>query len=185
MPPTTISNQQSRRAIFDALPEGSPVQLIGGELVREPSPLWRHQRSQIGLGTALFTFVRQNDLGEVVFAPFDVELEENDVYQPDIIVISNERKHIIRERCIEGAPDLVVEILSPSTGRYDLGRKKEMYARHGVREYWIVDPKKLTIEVHLNAGESFECFDSAEGAGTARSRLLNGFRADLRVIFPD
>ena len=75
-------------------------------------------------------------------APYDVVLSENNVFQPDIMFVSNENSKIITEKNITGAPDLIIEILSPATGYYDLTEKKEIYTEFAVKEYWIVEPKK-------------------------------------------
>ena len=122
------------------LPEGAPYQLIEGELILTPSPMPYHQEISRELGFRLLTFVKKNDLGHVFYAPLDVYFSERDVYQPDILFIEKDRRKIIGKTKIEGSPDIVMEILSPSTAYYDLRKKFRVYAKQGVREYWIVDP---------------------------------------------
>ena len=104
----------------------------------------------MALGVLLYTFVKERDLGTVFPAPCDVVLSNTDVVQPDLLFVSREREHILAGGDnVQGAPDLVVEILSPSTAARDRTLKRSLYARHGVREFWLVDPKEGTITVHV------------------------------------
>ena len=100
-------------------------------------------------------FAKDNGLGLVYIAPLDVVLTDNDTVQPDILFVSTERLHIITGGKVQGAPDLVVEILSPSTAGYDMGYKMDLYARHGVKEYWIGDCEAETIRVLLLVNGAF------------------------------
>lgn len=110
----------------------------------KPSPTVNHQKLITHLLQSLYQTCQPN--GVILVAPIDVFFDEGNVFQPDIVFISNENAGIIKEARIEGAPDLVAEILSPSTGMNDKVRKKEQYERFGVKEYWIVDPVHLLIE---------------------------------------
>ncbi|MCL6447474.1 MAG: Uma2 family endonuclease [Armatimonadetes bacterium] len=167
---------------YAKLPEGAPYQLIGGKLIMTPSPTVYHQYISTRIVKRLIDFVEEKGLGVVLHAPLDVYLEEKETYQPDIIYISRERSEIIEER-IRGAPDLVVEILSPSTAYYDLRKKARVYARHGVKEYWVVDPLEESIEIYTNRDGSFELVQRAEGEEAAGSVLLEGFAVELKDIF--
>jgi Uma2 family endonuclease len=131
------------------LPEGDRRELIEGDFHVVPSPSFRHQTIAANIGTILINFVRGKALGTVLWAPMDVVLTQESVVQPDILFISNERREVIADNNISGAPDLVVEILSPSTADRDRELKLRLYARHGVREYWIVDPDERTVQVML------------------------------------
>ena len=133
-------------------PPDKRYQLLDGEMIMAPSPTERHQRISAELFLAIRQFVAQHGLGRVWYAPLDVVLSEYDVAQPDILFVSNGRAGIITEANIQGAPDLVVEILSPTTAEYDQGYKRTLYGRAGVREYWIVDPEAETVQV-LALGE--------------------------------
>lgn len=126
--------------VFKGLPEGTLVQLIENNLVMSPSPKSLHQEVLEELTFHLTTHVRKNKLGKVLFAPYDVYLDQKNAYQPDLIFISNENLHKIQEDGLHGAPDLVLEVLSPGTAKYDKGKKKAVYERCGVKEYWIVEP---------------------------------------------
>mgnify|MGYP001611682577 CR=1 FL=1 len=171
-------------ADYVELPEGAPYQLIEGDLVMTPSPSPYHQRISKRIELALCAFAEEDHaLGEVLDAPIDICLGETEVYQPDIIFISNERRSIIGEKNVEGPPDLVIEILSPSTAYYDLKQKKTVYARSGVKEYWIVDPMEKSIEVFENTGTEFSLNNRAVAGETVRSKLLEGFTVALEKIF--
>ena len=100
----------------------------------------------------MFLFAEENDLGQVYFAPFDVVLPDTDIVQPGLLFVSKDRLHIVTADNVQGAPDLVVEICPPSTARLDWTAKRELYASHGVREYWIVDPEAATVAVLLPDG---------------------------------
>lgn len=134
---------------YREMPEGPPFyQLIEGELAMSPSPNRAHQKILTNIFTALAWYLVKNPLGELYVAPFDVFLTDLNVYQPDLVFISNERKGILTDQGTEGAPDLVIEILSPRTAKLDRGVKRDIYARTGVQEFWIVDPERKQIEVY-------------------------------------
>ncbi len=168
---------------YEKLPEGSPYQLIGGELVMTPSPVPYHQKVSLRITFELFRFVKEQDLGEVLNAPVDVYLSETETYQPDIIFIARENQGIIGEKKIEGPPDLVIEILSPSTAYYDLKHKKKVYEQRGVREYWIVDPMEKSLEVYENTDRGFVLSERTVEKGRVASRILTGFSLELEEVF--
>ena len=118
-------------ADYEKLPEGAPYQLIGGDLIKEPSPVPYHQILSKRIALELANFVENNGLGEVLYAPTDVYFSDKEVYQPDIMFISKERMNIIGEKNIEAAPDLIIEILSPSSAYYDLRHKMRVYETSG------------------------------------------------------
>jgi Uma2 family endonuclease len=131
------------------LPEDRRYEIIGGELFMTPSPKRVHQQISRNLTTILWSYVKANGLGEVFEAPFDVLFSHHDVVQPDVLFVSRENLSIIGEDNIQGAPDLIIEILSPSTAQRDLDLKKKLYARHAVKEYWVVDPDARKVTVYL------------------------------------
>lgn len=104
------------------------------------------------------------------------------MYQPDIIFISNERKNIVGEK-VKGAPDLIVEVLSPSNAFYDLTHKKNIYEDTGVKEFWVVDPDEKSIEIYENIKSSFILFSKARNSGTVKSKILSKLNADAEKIF--
>lgn len=181
----TTAKPKATYADYQALPEGAPYQLIGGELVMAPSPTRFHQFAQGELEYALRTYVKERGGGEVYDAPFDVKLSDTETYQPDIVYVSKARRPILTDAGAEGAPDLVMEVLSPSTGYYDLTHKKRVCAAAGVSEYWIVDPQEKRIEVHARQDDgTFAVVDEAQGDDSAvASALLDGFAVRLNIVF--
>ncbi len=166
-------------------PDDERYELIDGELLMVPSPNRFHQGVVIDLGTLLNTFVKRNDLGEVYIAPFDVVLSDTNVVQPDVMFVSRERLGIITHANIRGAPDLVVEVRSPSTAQRDLTIKRRLYAEHGVKEYWMVDPEARIITVLLLRDGDFEEVGIYQKGQTLSSPTLEGFTLNLDEIFRD
>lgn len=169
---------------FEKMPVGPPYyELINNHLVMEPSPELPHQRASISLASRLFLFVEDHDLGLLVEAPMDVELDEDNVFQPDILFISNERFDIIKDgRKIKGAPDLVIEILS-SNKKYDQEEKKYVYELHDVLEFWLVDVKKKQVEVYENVRKEFVLLQKAYPGDMIRSKILTGFEIAADYVF--
>lgn len=177
-------------ADYKSLPasEAERYELLRGEIVIVPAPTEPHQRVVRNLGYALWEFVRDKGLGWVYFTPLDVVLGEGEgieVVQPDLVFISRERKEIIKREEIRGAPDLVVEVLSPGTEERDRHYKKTLYARHGVREYWIVDPEGKAVEVYTLGERGFELESLRREGETLRSPLLAGIGIPLREVFAE
>jgi Uma2 family endonuclease len=166
------------------LPEGAPYQLIGGKLVMSPSPGKKHQTVLKRLLRTFDDHVESRDAGEVLCAPRDVYLAPTEVYQPDILFVARENLSISAEDKVNGAPDLVVEILSPSNAYYDLRKKFRGYERYGVKEYWIVDPEEESIEVYGLAEGSLRLAARAEKKGQVSSGVLQGLTVSLEDIFP-
>ena len=180
------TNPQVRLTYQDYLdlPESDDrYELIDGELRMVPAPVPDHQDFLGELYVIVRTFVGENSLGRVFFAPLDVVLSEDDVFQPDLIFVSNERLNIITRQNVVGAPDLVVEVLSPSTERIDRTVKRERYARFGVREYWIADIVHRTIEVGVSDGERFAVAGVYGEGKILESPLLPGLKVDISGVF--
>jgi len=165
------------------LPEDKRYELIEGEFFMVPSPSYQHQAISKELFRALDNYVRSHSLGEVLYAPLDILLSEVNVLQPDLLFISKERLGIITDKNIQGAPDLVVEILSPATAQRDKELKQKLYAKFGVREYWIADPDTKTIEVMSLAEEGFESIGTYQEGTMLESPLLRGLSIEVREIF--
>lgn len=130
------------------LSDDKRYELIEGELIMTPSPITYHQWILKNILYELEKFVRDKKSGKVFTAPYDVYLDDENVLQPDILFISNERANIIGEKNVQSAPDLVVEVLSEYTAYRDMVKKKKLYARFGVKEYWVVDPEEKTVEIY-------------------------------------
>jgi len=163
--------------------DGNRYQIIEGELIMSPAPFTKHQRIVRKIIFALLKFIEEEQTGELFFAPTDLVLNNSNVVQPDILFILNENLNIITEKNIKGVPDLIIEIISPATGYYDLSGKKDLYEKFGVQEYWIVDPMKQRIDIYLNFEHKFELHQRLEKKGIVKSNILKGFEIDLETIF--
>ncbi len=148
---STMQTQQTPKTWEDVLrmpDDGNRYEFIGGRLYVTAAPVIRHQRISKRLEAALVRVLEDPGHGEVFDAPCLVEFPgAGDRVQPDLLFVSDERREIIGEKQVLGAPDLVVEILSPSTAHRDRGIKLDLYARSGVRQYWIVDPVEDVVDV--------------------------------------
>lgn len=165
------------------LPEGAPYELISGQLVMSPSLTPRHQTIQSNLFYELSRFAREQAGGRVLSAPLDVRLSDTDVLQPDLVYVAKTHLDIIGEHELEGAPDLIVEILSPSTAHKDLTIKKRIYEVHGVAEYWTVDPDQQAVEVFQNTDDGYVQHVRVVEDGTVPSAVQDDFSIDLADLF--
>jgi Uma2 family endonuclease len=169
-----------------AMPDEYPrYELLEGEMIEMVSPTTRHQRILQRLFRVLDAHCETRQLGEVFVAPLDVILSRTVVVQPDILFISEARRtELVGER-ITGAPDLVIEILSPATSARDFNQKRKLYARHGVKEYWIVDPEDETIEVQRLQGNVFSTLGLYEKGQTLISPTFEGLGVDIAQVFAE
>ncbi len=169
---------------YEAMPAGPPFyQVIEGDLVMSPSPNIYHQAVAGRIYSLLLQFLEKKPLGEVFVAPLDVFLGEINVYQPDVLFISNQRRSILTERGLEGAPDLAVEVLSPGTARFDKGSKRKVYARAGVRELWLVDQEAKRIHVYQLTKDVETPAATYDEKAVFTSPLLPGLRLKAATIF--
>jgi Uma2 family endonuclease len=162
--------------------DGKRYELIHGEVRVTPAPVTRHQAVVQNLSGNLWPFVVKNKLGEVWTAPLDVRLGEDTVLQPDLIYISNARAGIIQENWIAGAPDLAVEVLSPSTAAYDRAAKLPVYAEAGVPEVWLIDSVAKTVDVLKLEGNKYFVDTALAGDQTLTSNLFPGWRLTLHDL---
>lgn len=169
---------------YKLLPEGSPYQLIEGDLIMTPAPSSFHQIISANLFKKASIFVDERKEGIVLYSPIDIYLNDENVFQPDIVFISKQRRDIIKDDGIHGAPDLVIEILSPSTAYYDIKKKYKIYEKFGVKEYWIVDPEMKSVELFsLTEQGKFLLSADFTNQGTVKSVILSGFEITLEEIF--
>lgn len=169
---------------YEEMPPGPPYyQVIEGDLVMSPSPNIHHQRIVGRIHWLLLQYLEKKPLGEVIVSPLDVFLSEINVYQPDVIFISNQRRSIVTDHGLEGAPDLAVEVLSPGTARFDKGSKRKIYARTGVRELWLVDPEAKLIHVYQLAKDAETPTATYDQKAVFSSPLLPGLRIKAASIF--
>ena len=165
--------------------DGQRHEILDGEHYVMPAPSRSHQRSSRKLCLKLTLFVDEHGLGEVFYAPFDVLLSQYDIAQPDLLFISNERWAILTEANVQGAPDLLIEILSDSTRRLDETLKRDRYERFGVLEYWLVDSVRRTVRVYRCSGAGFGApLDLSAVAGDLLTTpLLPGLEIRVSEIF--
>jgi len=162
--------------------DGRRYEIIDGDLVVSPSPRKRHQRASGHAFLVLAREIEDAKLGIVFHAPFDVVMSNTRVVVPDLVAVRADRMHLVEDRGIFGAPDLIVEILSPSNRRYDRGRKRRLYAAVGVPEYWIIDPIEQTIELLILADNRY-ALDGAFTPGDRMTSAVFPIRIDVAEIF--
>jgi Uma2 family endonuclease len=164
------------------LPEGDRRELIEGDFYMAPAPNIWHQTVVVNLGRLLANFVISKNLGVVLWAPTDVVLSQESVVQPDVLFISNARRHIIKKNYVSGAPDLVIEVLSRGTSVRDRQLKLRLYARYGVLEYWIVDPDARSVQVMVLGAQGYDTVRTYT-SGAIESSVLPGLNLTLDEIF--
>lgn len=161
-------------------------EIYRGGLIMVPAPNLWHQMYLRNLEYLMWSYVKKNNMGEVLIAPVDVILAEDDVYQPDIIFVSIERLDIMKDiRGIFGAPDLVVEIISPSTSIYDMIEKREVYEEYGVKEFWLVNPDEKAIEIFALKEGLYKRHSFARKDGVVNSEVIKGFSVNLKDVFEE
>ena len=156
--------------------------LIEGVFVMASPATVEHEDLMMFVGTLMRTFANSRRLGMVLGSNAAYRLNDANVYQPDISFLSNERMYLAGEVYVDGAPDLAVEIISPSSRQYDSVEKLVNYGRFGVQEYWLVDPVERNVTLYGNVGGQLVAIPSAEGV--LRSRVLPGFWLRAEWIFP-
>ncbi|MBN8576030.1 MAG: Uma2 family endonuclease [Cytophagales bacterium] len=166
-PPRTIMQ------VYQSLPEGTLAELIDNIIFMSPSPIYRHQKVILTLAVQLQKNLEEKGLGIIAFAPFDVYLDEtSNAVQPDLVVVLKDNLAILNEEGhIHGVPDLLIEILSPGNTQHDTVRKKNLYEKFGVKEYWIVDPDSKRASVFQLQNQTYQLH--YEGLGQIESPLLN------------
>jgi Uma2 family endonuclease len=165
---------------FCLLPnDGKRYEIIDGELFATPSPRTLHQKVVTRLTHYLSAFLEENDLGEVYVSPLDVVFSDYDIVEPDVLYVSRERASVLTEKNIQGAPDLVVEVLSETTEKTDRTFKLRLYARFGVQEYWIIDPVARTVQVYRRQEQGLELAATLEAGDSLASPLLPEFALPL------
>lgn len=171
---------------YQLFPEnGKRHELIDGEHLMTPAPGTKHQKVSRNILSLLHSYLKHTKRGDVFDAPYDVVLSDTDVVQPDLLFVSTGRASIITEKNIQGAPDLIIEILSETTRKTDEITKRKLYERHGVRTYWIVDPELETVKMYQLQEQGYgRATELARKSGEILSTLLlPGLTIPLAEIF--
>jgi Uma2 family endonuclease len=183
LPPGVATTYDDLVSLFGESTDGKRYELFQGVLTVTPSPSTEHQRISSRIFVALHATVKDARAGEVLFAPVDVLFDANTVCVPDLVFIAAEHADRVTARGIEGAPDLVVEILSPGTAEKDRGAKHATYGEHGVREYWIVDRDARRIERHELREGALQLVETLGTDDVVTTPLVPGFALVVRSVF--
>lgn len=164
--------------------DGVRRELIGGELFVTPSPLVRHQRIVGRLGRFLGNYLEAHpDVGETLSAPLDCIMTPHDVVEPDVLVVLSDQ-NVLTEKHIHGAPAIVAEVHSHGTRKRDQTLKRDLFDRHGVREYWMVDPDRDQVIVYRRVADgSFPLAATLDASETLTTPLLPGWSLSLAKLF--
>ena len=163
--------------------DGLRHEIIEGEHYVSPPPVVRHQRILLKLSHLVQTYLDAHPVGEILFAPVAVLLSEFNVFEPDLLYLSKEHRDLLTLKNVQGAPDLVVEILSPSTRSRDKRLKRDVYERAGVREYWTIDPDHDVVDVYRRTGAgAFDDPIRLERTGSLTTPLLPGLELLLEKM---
>ena len=186
MTPVRVVRPRVSYADLQQAPEdGRRYELYDGEVFVVPAPIPRHQLAVQNL-VDRFRSYQQLYGGLVLASPIDIVFSEFDVVQPDVVFFSRERARLVDpDRAIRDAPDLAVEVLSPSTAATDRGKKMQMLARYGVLEYWLVDPLARTLEIYTLSADAYALERIVSEGDLARSRILSALSFPAREIFGD
>jgi Uma2 family endonuclease len=161
--------------------DGLRRELLGGELIVTPAPRLRHQDIVLRIAVALAQHLDAHSGGRVFIAPVDVVLSEHDVVEPDVVFVADAQLQMLGERNVRGAPALIVEVLSDP--RIDRVRKRDLYARYGVLEYWIADPDADRVEVHRLAHGRYPKPEIYEPGDCLTYGSLPGLAIDVAALF--
>ena len=166
----SILKKNATKEDYMNLPEGAPYQLINGELIMSPAPKANHQRVLLKIATQITNFLDHNNIGIIMIAPMDVHLDEENIFQPDILFISGNNQHCKVEDWVYGAPDIIFEILSEFNSYYDTKTKFLIYEKYGVKEYFIIDPYDKEVICYKNENKKFK--EIYKEAGIIQSEIL-------------
>lgn len=170
-------------ADYVKIDDNNRYEILHGELCMVPAPSTDHQSVSRNLEFLIWNFVKKKGIGKIFDAPIDVVFDDDEVFQPDIVFIKSENQGIIHKTAIHGIPDLIVEIVSPSSAFYDTVEKKEIYRKCGVKEYWLIFPEERVIEIlTLERGEYLE-FCKSKKAGIVKSKMLEGLEINSQEVF--
>ena len=171
MPETLIHPPKTILEVWESLPEGTLCQVINNKLIMSPAPQNLHQVVLGEIFVEISLYLRKNKIGELRISPFDVQFSDEDILQPDLLFIKNENLDSIRNNGLFGAPDIVIEILSPSTSYLDYKEKKLIYEKYCVQEYFIVDPNTKSVSSFYLKNKEYQEHETEEN--NIKSIVLN------------
>jgi Uma2 family endonuclease len=170
MPETLIHPPKTILEVWESLPEGTLCQIINSKLIMSPAPIVKHQQILNEINIEISIFLKKNLIGKIFISPIDVHFSDENILQPDILFIENKNLNIVEKKRVNGAPNLIIEILSPSTSQVDYEEKKSVYERFGVQEYFIVDPNTKSVDSFFLKGNKFE--QQKDSIGKIDSKIL-------------
>ncbi|TAG06621.1 MAG: Uma2 family endonuclease [Cytophagia bacterium] len=160
------------------------VEILNNKIIIMASPSTIHQEISNDLSFLMTSFVKKNKLGKIYNAPMDTKFDDDNLEQPDILFIAITRLDIITKNFIDGAPDLIVEIMSPANKKKERDEKHDLYEKKGVKEYWTIFPKKREIIVEILENQKYKIIAKAKKQGIIQSSVLNGFAINIEDIMP-
>ena len=173
---TLIHPPKSMLEVWETLPEGTLCQLINNQLVMSAAPRDIHQAVLFDIAFEIQTFLKRNKKGQLRISPYDVHFSNQNIFQPDLVFIKTENLHRIEEKGLAGAPDLVIEVLSPTTSQLDYEDKRLVYEKYGVSEYFIVDPGTASVDYFYLINGIYEAQESV------RSKIISKL-LDTEITF--
>lgn len=169
--------------LLTAPDDGNRYEIFEGELIVTPSPTVKHQNALANLFFIIGNHIRESKLGKFLSAPMDVYFDEETVVEPDLLFISKDRLHILEERRIKGAPDLIIEILSQGTSERDHGFKFRRYEKEGVQEYWLVDPTEENLEIYALKKQGYELHGRFSDDDTVAGPMFSDLSFQLNELW--
>jgi Uma2 family endonuclease len=163
--------------------DGKRYELFEGDIIVSPSPTTLHQSTVLNIAMIVGSFVRENDRGNVFIASCDVYFSDDTVVEPDLLVVARDRLSIVKDDYIEGAPDLVVEVLSPTSEERDRGYKFKLYAEQGVKEYWLADYRKRVLQIFGLTSSGFQLLGEFKDDVVVKSSLFPELRFGVSELW--
>jgi Uma2 family endonuclease len=178
-----LSIKEFRQLEFDEN-DNAYYELINGVIMKKSAPTPQHQRISMKLSRIISNYLLENKKGELLASPVDLFLDDRNAIQPDLVFVANDNQRIVTNDGIVGIPDLIVEIISPSSVMRDRVDKKNLYERLNVKEYWIIDPAYQDIEIYTILNGRYELLSGVTMLeGSLKSNILDGVSIDLKELF--
>ena len=180
---TTVSVKYTYQDLLTTPDDRNRYEIFEGNLIATPSPNEAHQSASMNLSLLLGSHIKRYNLGKIYTAPFDVCFDNETVIEPDLLFVSKERLSIVERQRVNGAPDLIIELLSPKAEDRDRGFKFRRCAQEGVKEFWLVDPEKQVIEIYTLTAKGYELHGKYSGAQSVKSTMLSGLEFPANEVW--